>query len=105
MAIVFHCACGKRMQAREEFAGRKLKCGQCGTVVVIPNAAKAEAPALPPPPVPPVRATTPETKTPVLLSSWSPGFGQKETPWDPAARESRVPYRMERRSMLVGLLN
>jgi hypothetical protein len=37
MAIRFTCACGKELQAREEHAGRKTQCPQCGAEQVIPG--------------------------------------------------------------------
>ena len=43
MAITFACTCGKKLQAREEFAGRKMKCPKCGTVLQIPEAAPPAA--------------------------------------------------------------
>jgi hypothetical protein len=80
MAIPFSCSCGKAMKAKEAFAGRKIRCAQCGKVVTIPQAkivpadddketpsepplakpaarpvltkAKAEAPPIPPAPAP-----------------------------------------------------
>jgi hypothetical protein len=39
MAIVFSCECGKQMQAKEEFAGRRMKCPVCQRVVTIPGPA------------------------------------------------------------------
>ena len=37
MPIAFTCSCGKEMKAKEAFAGRKIKCPQCETVVRIPR--------------------------------------------------------------------
>src|SRR5262245_23316433 len=37
MGIAIACHCGKKMVAREQFAGRQVKCPQCGAVVQIPN--------------------------------------------------------------------
>lgn len=37
MAIFFSCKCGKSMVARNEFAGRRMKCPSCGTVLTIPE--------------------------------------------------------------------
>jgi hypothetical protein len=53
MAIPFNCACGKKLQAKDQFGGRRLKCPQCGIVLTIPkpaparSAAPAKAPASP----------------------------------------------------------
>ncbi len=38
MAIVFTCDCGKRLQAKEEFAGRRMKCPKCQATLTIPPA-------------------------------------------------------------------
>ena len=35
MAISFTCACGKALKARDEHAGKKTKCPQCGAVLAI----------------------------------------------------------------------
>jgi RsiW-degrading membrane proteinase PrsW (M82 family) len=37
MAISFVCECGKVLRARDEVAGKKAKCPQCGTVLLIPE--------------------------------------------------------------------
>jgi len=57
MAIAFNCACGKHLKARDEFAGRKIKCPSCQTILVIPAATPAvvsvpTAPEPSPPPAP-----------------------------------------------------
>jgi hypothetical protein len=44
MAIRFSCACGKEMQAREEYAGRRTKCPACGAELVIPGRSSAIKP-------------------------------------------------------------
>lgn len=52
MAINFACEqCGKQMQAKEEFGGRRMRCPGCGTVLTIPAPPKPMAP----PPAPPSR--------------------------------------------------
>lgn len=74
MPIRFCCTCGKVMTAKDEFAGRKLKCGQCGQVVAIPQKAVARprpvAPVVKRPPLdvseeepaaPPARSSLPNT--------------------------------------------
>jgi len=38
--IAFNCpGCHKDFQAKDEFAGRKTKCPQCGTALLVPNSA------------------------------------------------------------------
>jgi len=39
MTIAFSCACGKAMKAKADYAGRKVKCPQCGNVTTIPQTA------------------------------------------------------------------
>lgn len=41
MAIRFSCKCGKKLQARDEFAGRQMKCPQCKQVLTIPRSSAA----------------------------------------------------------------
>ncbi len=43
MAIAFSCACGKQLRARDEFAGRKIRCPGCQTVLTIPAQTAADA--------------------------------------------------------------
>jgi len=37
MAIPVSCQCGKNYQAKEELAGRQLKCSTCGQVLAVPQ--------------------------------------------------------------------
>jgi len=37
MAISFACECGKALKARDELAGKKTKCPECGTILAIPR--------------------------------------------------------------------
>lgn len=41
MPIPFQCDCGKKMTAKEEFAGRRLRCPDCQRVVTIPKPVQA----------------------------------------------------------------
>jgi len=36
MSIVFNCTCGKKLQARDELAGKNLKCPSCHQLVPVP---------------------------------------------------------------------
>ncbi len=44
MPIQFQCDCGQKYSVKEEFAGKKTSCRQCGEVVQIPNPAKSTRP-------------------------------------------------------------
>lgn len=64
MPIQFACACGKALQAKDAFAGRKMRCPQCQQVLTIPSGivsarAVPEAPPRPAPRVAP-RPSQPE---------------------------------------------
>ncbi len=59
MPIPFSCECGKKLQAKDEFAGKKLKCPGCGKILTIPNPAAAPPPEEPPAPPPTQRAPLP----------------------------------------------
>jgi hypothetical protein len=37
MPIAFSCACGRALRAKDELAGCKIKCPQCGAVVLVPQ--------------------------------------------------------------------
>src|SRR5437870_2854390 len=46
MPLTFPCKCGKKLQAKEELADKRVKCPACGRVVTVPRPAAAEgAPA------------------------------------------------------------
>jgi len=66
MAIAFSCDCGKQLRAREQFAGRRMKCPECAKVLTIPPAgepplAEAAISDLPAPPQP-VASHTPSSE-------------------------------------------
>ena len=43
MAIPVTCQCGKKYQAKDELAGRQLKCPTCGQILVVPQSDSPEA--------------------------------------------------------------
>jgi hypothetical protein len=45
MPIAFSCSCGRKINAKDEHAGKKAKCPACGQVVTVPSPAKASASA------------------------------------------------------------
>jgi hypothetical protein len=42
MPIPLECACGRSLRVKDELAGRKVKCPQCGGVLAVPKPAAAE---------------------------------------------------------------
>ncbi|MEO1615108.1 MAG: hypothetical protein AAFV88_04610 [Planctomycetota bacterium] len=44
MPIPVQCQCGKRLAAKDQFAGKTLKCPQCGSAIKVPMAAAASSP-------------------------------------------------------------
>ena len=38
MPIVFHCPCGRRLRVRDENAGRRIRCPDCGEALRVPEA-------------------------------------------------------------------
>lgn len=53
--IAFSCSgCRKRFEVKDEFGGRKTKCPQCGTALVVPNSTLA----VPPEPAPRLETTS-----------------------------------------------
>ncbi len=44
MPLMFPCKCGKKLQAKEELADKRVKCPACGRVVVVPRPASLEGP-------------------------------------------------------------
>ncbi len=39
MTIILNCACGKKLHAADELAGKRVKCPHCGAVLVAPGGA------------------------------------------------------------------
>src|SRR4051812_47065008 len=37
MSIHFRCDCGNSLTAKQELAGRRVKCSQCGAVLTVPR--------------------------------------------------------------------
>lgn len=48
MAIRFECVCGQRLVIAEEYAGRVVRCRQCGVEQTVPGASLPPAPSLDP---------------------------------------------------------
>jgi hypothetical protein len=45
MSLVVKCSCGKSLQAKEEHAGKRVRCPACGTILMLPApAARADDP-------------------------------------------------------------
>jgi hypothetical protein len=112
MPITFSCSCGKVMKAKDAFAGRKIKCIQCGTVVRIPPLEPAgipvarpvsqpvlgfeqghERPSMPPLAKPVARLVTPENHgehrpAAAAVHAWvDQSLMQQPTPWRPGDQE------------------
>ncbi len=47
MPIVVACQCGQQFRAKDEFAGRQMKCPKCGSVIQVPGGNAAQQPAAP----------------------------------------------------------
>jgi hypothetical protein len=100
MSIFFHCTCGKKLQAKDELAGKRLKCPSCQKVVPVPGSIAATVPLakpvlagtdagqLPPMPnvpefldeddIPPPAPRFPATSSP---NPWIGSLDQQSTPW------------------------
>ena len=48
--VEFACQCGRQLQAREESAGQRTRCPECGRELLIPGASPAVSPLTPSPP-------------------------------------------------------
>jgi hypothetical protein len=96
MPIVFDCTCGKKLQARDELAGKTLKCPSCHQLVPVPAGPPLATPVLAgisPSALPPLHGvpafheendihSTPATPpAPVPVTRWDRSFDQQPTPW------------------------
>src|SRR5262249_24004629 len=59
MAIRFVCECGQQLSAREEYAGKRVKCTACQTLLIVPSP-EDEAPA-------PKRSPQASAKPPAMI--------------------------------------
>ena len=110
MAIAFSCSCGKAMKAKDAYAGRKIKCPQCDSVVTIPlttpdeddlaitpSPSEPAAPSVAPPVSQPSLAWTGdsaeamERPPPPLAKRRSPMDAGAEQKAEPAARPASEP--------------
>jgi hypothetical protein len=87
MPIRFACSCGKQLQARDEYAGRRIKCPNCEAVLSIPDGAAAPAPpaATPKPPakppaLPPLPKSAVTPKPPPVPPKTAPARRIQEAP-------------------------
>jgi hypothetical protein len=79
--IPLSCACGKQLQARDEAAGRSVKCPACGAVLKVPAAPAAVQSTAPPP-----RAVAPPPSE--QTTAWphsSQAAPPSRPPWDERA--------------------
>src|SRR5438128_1768383 len=100
MPIVFHCGCGKGMQAKEEHAGKKVKCSACGAIVAIPRRTglpKETPKETPGADAPGLAKTETRVRAGNAASAALPAFaedeslGQNETSWAPDGQRLREP--------------
>ncbi|HMF17259.1 MAG TPA: hypothetical protein VKE98_08640, partial [Gemmataceae bacterium] len=97
MSIVFNCTCGKKLQARDEQAGKNLKCPSCHRVMPVPADPPLAQPvlagispsALPPLPDAPafreeddVHSSPAPRPAALAVNRWADrGLDQQPTPW------------------------
>jgi hypothetical protein len=82
--ISFRCACGKPMQTRDDFAGKKVKCPKCGKLTTVPREATAPVPLAKPVRAPRPAAPAKETR----VHAWEDrSLVQTPTPWLPGDEE------------------
>ena len=43
--ILFHCGCGKKLKVDDSFAGKHVRCGSCGTRLVVPGVGEGQGTA------------------------------------------------------------
>src|SRR4051812_11105332 len=41
MRITFSCSCGKELRARDQHAGKRVKCPECQSLVIVPQQVEA----------------------------------------------------------------
>ncbi|QEH31538.1 hypothetical protein OJF2_00030 [Aquisphaera giovannonii] len=78
MSIRFACSCGKQLQARDEHAGRKSRCPDCGATLVVP--AGGEPPSATPTPAPPPVMHVDYDPTPDLAATATATMATAATP-------------------------
>jgi hypothetical protein len=86
MAIKVQCACGKAFAAKDELAGKTVKCPSCQQPLKIPAGSSAAAPAAKPAPAKPATAK-PAAPQPAAKAAAKPA-GQAKPAAAPAAGQS-----------------
>src|SRR5262249_18516041 len=97
MPIKLSCDCGKKLQVKDDLAGKKVKCPGCGAVVPVP-AAVAEAP--PPAPKPKMKAPPPREEEEVPPQPQD----EEEAPPPPEEEEAPAPKRAKKKSSASELM-
>jgi hypothetical protein len=104
MPIIFNCTCGKKLQARDELAGKKLKCPGCHKVLPVPAVnpplakpvlASSSPSALPPlsgvpdfPAEDNIASSSAGRPTAAMVNFWvDRSLDQQPTPWQGDDRE------------------
>lgn len=80
MPIAFTCACGKKIKAKDEWAGKRIKCPGCGQPVRIPAAGGDPPSRLAKPAAKPAGAGAPSTKTAKKTAPAKPASDQQAGP-------------------------
>jgi hypothetical protein len=95
MAILLTCACGKQFRAKDEFAGKTMKCRNCGVTLIIPDAGptSSSGDALGSTPSPQARVTTPSQvgRTPMPSERVASKPGVFKAPEAGVVSSSRLP--------------
>jgi hypothetical protein len=95
MPITLGCpSCGKRFKARDESAGKRVKCPYCGAAVTVPTAEEAAVAAAPTMAIPPTPTSPPPAApkpSPLADSGPIPVPSARPASTSPAARPAPAP--------------
>ncbi len=103
MPLEFQCGCGKRLRAKDELAGRRVKCPQCAKPLTVPAVRK---PALVTPSARPASASAsrPETTGGDKLAGLLTHLGERGAEALPVLLNGLSPAGAERLGRLVALM-
>ena len=107
MSIIVQCTCGRRLKARDEFAGKRADCPHCGTELTVPKAASQSPPLEARDVAEALKSTDQEPERAVEITEFlEPPSGsvekEKESAWLPAMLEALLDPRSIQWMLVLG---
>ncbi len=107
MSIIVQCSCGRRLKARDEFAGKRADCPHCGTTLTVPESSPQPASGAASGVADPPETTGPPLERAVEITEFldPPSAAvqkEKESAWLPAMLEALLDPRSIQWMLILG---